>query len=112
MIRLNNQPIMKEPTGYDDNPEIIKTDSFSINGTIERQRYPDKKRVKMVYDIATPELVRYFKQLEISGVVNFKNNASVYADNLDFDGIMTVETQEYKRGGSLLVELSVQIREV
>ena len=112
MIRLNNQDIMREPTSYDDNPEIIKTDSFSINGSVERQRYPDKKRVKMSYDIATPELVRYFKQLEQSGVVNFMNDTSVYSDRLTFDGIMTVETSEYRRGGSLLVGLTVQIREV
>jgi hypothetical protein len=111
MIKLNNLQIMREPVGYDDNPEMIKTDSFSINGTLERQRYPDKQRVKMSYDVATPELVRYFKQLEAAGVVNFKNDASVYG-GLDFDGVLTVETAEYARGGSLLVGLNVTIREV
>lgn len=112
MIRLNNQDIMREPTSYDDNPEIIKTDSFSINGSVERQRYPDKKRVKMSYDVATPELVRYFKHLEQSGVVNFTNDTSVYFDRLTFDGIMTVRTGEYNKGGSNLVRLDVEIREV
>lgn len=112
MIKLNNTSIMREPSTYDDNPEIIKTDSYSINGTVERQRYPDKKRVKMSYEVATPELVRYFKIIENSGVVRFYNDESVYYDILEFDGIITVETGEYYRGGSKLVSLNVAIREI
>ena len=111
MIRINGNEILKQPTSYNDDPETIKTDSFAIDGTIERQKYPDKKRVKLSYDRATPELVRYFKDLENQAQITFENNESVWG-LLSFTGLITdFSVSEYRRGGDLLTELDVTIRE-
>ena len=111
MIKINGNEILKQPTGYNDDPETIKTDSFAIDGTIERQKYPDKKRVKLSYDRATPELVRYFKELESQTQITFENNESVWGV-LKFTGLITdFSVSEYRRGGNLLTELDVTIRE-
>lgn len=111
MIKLNDAEILKYTSEYNDNPDTVKTDSYALDGTMERQRYDDKQQVKMTYDMATPELVRYFKDLESQGVVKFYNDQSAYG-TLEFEGIMTVETGSYYHGGTLLTTLNVMIREV
>lgn len=113
MIKINNVEILKMPSRYNDEPERVKTDSYSINGTMERQRYAPKNRVKLIYDVATPELVQYFESLEAGGVVRFFNNGTVHAGILDFRGIITdIEQGDNLRGESLLTTLTVTIREV
>lgn len=113
MIRLNGQEIPVYPSGYDDNPVVIKTDSFSIKGNIERHQFPSKKQVKMEFPSVNPEQVRFFRQLfDAAGTVAFYNDQSNYGV-LSFTGIMTeCSASSYHRGGSLLSGLSITIREV
>ena len=113
MIKINDVEILKMPSSYNDEPEKIKTDSYSINGTVERQRYTPKNRVKLIYDVATPELVQYFESLEAGGAVKFFNDGTVHAGVLEFEGIITdIDEGDYLRGQSLLLPLTITIREV
>lgn len=113
MIRLNGQEIPIYPSGYDDSPVVVKTDNFSINGSIERHSFPSKKRAKMTFAAVTPAQFRFFENIfNATGTVSFYNDQSKYG-SLQFEGIMTdCDTDEYIRGGSLMTSLTVTIREV
>lgn len=112
MIKINNIEIPIYPGTYDDDPVVIKTDSYSINGSVERHRFPSKKQVKMKFDVVSPTQISFFRDLfESSGAVQFYNDQSNYGV-LSFSGvIMECSSGEYKRGGSLLTDLSITIRE-
>ncbi len=113
MIKINNQEIPVYPSEYDDDPVIVKKDSFAIDGSIERHQFPSKKRVKMEFTALTVSQNQYFKQLfEANQTVDFYNNQSVYGE-LAFTGvILSTKSSSYYRGGSLLTNMSVTIREV
>lgn len=112
MITLNNVEIPIYPTRYDDDPVTIKTDSFAIDGSMERHQFPSKKEVKMEFTMATPSQVKFFRDIfEAPGIVQFYNDQSNHGV-LAFEGIMTTcQASEYKRGGSLMTSLRISIRE-
>lgn len=112
MIKINNIEIPIYPSNYDDDPVTIKTDSFSINGSMERHKFPSKKQVQMEFPAANPAQVSFFREIfEAPGTVEFFNDQSNHGI-LSFTGIMTTcQTGEYTRGGSFLAPLKVVIRE-
>lgn len=112
MIKINNIEIPIYPSAYDDNPTTVKTDSFAIDGSMERHQFPSKKEVKMEFTMATPSQVKFFRDIfETPGIVQFYNDQSNHGI-LAFEGIMTTcQAGEYKRGGGLMTSLRVTIRE-
>lgn len=113
MIRLNGQEIPVYPSEYDDDPIVIKTDSYSIRGSIERHRFPSKKCARMEFTAVLPAQLQFFRDLfEAGGAIEFYNSDS-NSGVLEFRGIMTeCNAGKYYRGGSLMTDLSVTIREV
>ncbi len=112
MIKINNQEMPVYPSEYNDDPVEVKKDSFSINGSIERHQFPSKKQVKMEFTALTPSQNQYFRGLfEANQTVEFYNDQSVHG-TLSFVGVvLKVEASSYYRGGSLLTNMNVTIRE-
>lgn len=112
MIKINNIEIPIYPSSYDDDPITVKTDSYAIDGSMERHQFPSKKEVKMEFTMATPSQVEFFRDIfEAPGTVQFYNDQSNHGV-LAFEGIMTTcQAGEYKRGGGLMTSLRVTIRE-
>lgn len=113
MIKINNIEIPLYPSFYDDSPSVIKTDSYAIDGSLERQQYPSKKQVKMNFPMANPSVFAFFNELfEGETAMQFYNDSSKYGI-LEFTGIITAcSAGEYIRGGSLLFSLEITIREI
>lgn len=112
MIKINNQIIPKMPSGFDDSPEIIKSENTSINGTIERQFYPEKKRLKLSYDVVTPEVFMFWKGLENYPRLNVEVESSARGRYAFSGVVLDLSQSEYRRGGDLLMSLEVVIREI
>ena len=112
MIRLNGQEIPIYPSEYDDDPVTVKTDSFAIDGSLERHQFPSKKQAKMEFPAVRPAQVKFFWDIfEAAGTVEFFNDQSNHG-TLAFTGVMTeCSASKYWRGGSLMTTLSVTIRE-
>lgn len=112
MIKINNIEIPIYPSNYDDDLVTIKTDNFSIDGSMERHQFPSKKEVKMDFPMVTPSQVKFFRDIfESPSTVQFYNDQSNHGI-LTFEGIMTTcQSSEYERGGSLMVSLKITIRE-
>ena len=113
MIKINDIEIPMYPSSYDDSPSVVKTDSYAIDGSLERQQYPSKKQVKMSFPMANPSVYAFFNAFfEGESAVKFYNDTSKYGV-LEFTGIITAcNPGEYIRGGSLLFPLEITIREV
>ena len=112
MIRLNGQEIPIYPSDYDDDLVTVKTDSFAIDGSLERHQFPSKKQAKMEFPAVMPAQLKFFRNIyEAAGTVEFYNDQSNHG-TLSFTGVMTeCSVSKYMRGGSLMAELSVTIRE-
>lgn len=114
MITLNGTQIPQQPSSLNENPESIKTDTHSINGTRQRMQSASKKRAVFVLTFALPATHQFIKALyDAADVVDYRNDESnVEGGVLEFTGIIDYDESEYMRGGSLMVDLTVTVREV
>jgi hypothetical protein len=111
MITLNGTPIPQQPSGLNEAPSFVKTDTSAIDGSKQRMQYPSTKRVQMTFDVVLPATFRFIKELYDSATaVTYRNDQS-NVGTLEFSGIMSYSQGEYLRGGSLMVSLTVTIEE-
>ena len=113
MITLNGNQPPQQPTGLNENPETIKTDTHSINGSRQRNQSDSKKRAVLAYDFALPATVQFYQALfDAAGPVAYFNDQSNKAGGTHtFTGIIDYDEGDYERGGSLGVSLTVTLRE-
>lgn len=113
MITFNGNQPPQQPTGLNENPETIKTDTHSINGGRQRNQAPSKKRAVLSYSFATPATLQFYQALYDAAApaayVNDQSNKS--GGSLSFTGIVDYDEDSYERGGTLGVALTVTIRE-
>lgn len=114
MITLNSNPIPQQPSSLNENPEAIKTDTHAIDGTRQRMQSPSKKRAVFVITHALPATYQFIKALyDAASTVVYRNDESnVLGGVLEFTGIIDYDVSEYIRGGSLMVDITVTVREV
>jgi len=114
MITLNASPIPQQPSSLNENPEAIKTDTHAIDGTRQRMQSISKKRSVFVITHAFPATHQFIKDLyDAADTVDYRNDQSnVSGGVLEFTGIIDYDISEYIRGGSLMVDITVAIREV
>ena len=113
MITLNGTQIPQQPSTLNENPEVIKTDTHAIDGTMQRNQSASKKRAVFTIVNARPATHQFIKALyDAAATVAYVNNSSnISGGSLSFTGIIDYDEAEYKQGGSLMVDLSVTIRE-
>ena len=113
MITLNGTPIPQQPSSLNENPETIKTDTNSINGSRQRMQSPSKKRAVFVIKNARPATFQFIQGIyDLAAVVTYRNNQSNVAGGiLEFTGIIDYDEAEFVRGGSLMTDVTVTIRE-
>jgi hypothetical protein len=114
MITLDSNPIPQQPSELNENPEQIKTDTHAIDGTRQRNQHPSKKRSVFRIRNAKPATYQFIKALyDAAAPVDYVNDESnVSGGTLEFTGIIDFNEDDFIRGGSLMVPLTVTIREV
>lgn len=111
MITLNGIELPQQPSGLNESPSFVKTDTSSINGNIQRMQYPAKKRVQMTFDNLLPETYQIIKNLyDAAADVAYRNTQSNLG-LMEFTGIIDYSPESYTRGGSLMVPVTVTITE-
>lgn len=90
-------------TDVNENPDKIKTDSFAIDGTQKRSRFPDKKRAVLTWQNIKPADYQAIKAMVDSGdVIHYINTNSIVADGtLEFDAIPDDDLDTYTLKASL-----------
>ena len=85
-----------------ENPDKIKTDSFAIDGSQQRSRFPDKKRAVLSWSHISPADYQAIKAMVDSGeVIHYINTNSIVADNiLEFDAIPDEDLDTYTLKGT------------
>lgn len=113
MITINGVQPPQQPTGLNENPETIKTDTHSINGSRQRNQSDSKKRAILSYDFATPATLQFFQALfDAAAAVNYFNDLSNKSGGTHtFTGIIDYDEGDYIRGGTLGVPLTITLRE-
>lgn len=113
MITINAIAI-KQPTDVNENPEQIQTDQMSINGSLQRNRLGKKNRAVLSWPHLQPaEYQALIALFESGAAVAYSNTSSNRpGGTLAFTGLATYEQGNYYRGQTLLVPLTVTIREV
>lgn len=111
MITLNGVAPAQQPSGLNEGPSFVKTDTSSINGNVQRMQYKARKRAKMSFDNLLPETYRMIKALyDAAEPVTYRNDQS-NVGVLEFTGIIDYNPDDYTRGGSLMVPMTVTITE-
>jgi hypothetical protein len=113
MIYLNGTAIPQQPARLNENDESIKTDTFAIDGSMQRNQANSKKRASFTINMATPATFQFIKALyDAAAPVLYLNDASNVVGGVHtFTGIIDFNEDDYFRGGSLMVPLNVTIRE-
>ena len=113
MITFNGLTPPQQPTGLNENPEAIKTDTHSIDGSRQRNQADSKKRAVCTYTFATPATVQFFQALydAASPVVYLNDQSNKYGGTHTFTGIIDYDEGDYERGGTLGVSLTISLRE-
>lgn len=113
MITINGTPSPQQPSKLNENPEQIKTDTHAIDGSVERYQLPSKQRAAFTIPMALPETFQFYRALyDAAAPVTYLNDKSnVPGGTLTFTGILDYNEDDYIRGGSLMVPLTVTIRE-
>ncbi len=113
MIYISSTASPQQPSSVCEQPERVKTDTYSMDGSVERNQSASKKCSKFVISMAKPETYRFYEALyEAAAPVTYRNDCSnVVGGVLEFTGIIDVEESDYIRGGSLMTELTVTVRE-
>lgn len=114
MISINGNSNIKQPTDVNEEPEQIQTDQMSVDGSMQRNRLGKKRRVVLKWNHLKPaefqQLMTYF---ESGAAITYSNDQSNVAGGvLAFTGLPTFDQGNYYRGTTLMVPLSVTIREV
>lgn len=113
MITFNGIQPPQQPSGLNENDESIKTDTHSINGSVQRNQSDSKKRSSMNYVMATPATLQFFKALydSASPVIYYNSQSNKPGGTHTFVGLIDYNEGDYVRGGSLMIPLSVTMRE-
>lgn len=104
----------KQPTDVNENPVQVQTDQESINRSMQRNRMGKKEQVILTWPhLRTTEYQALIALFESGNPVVYSNNQSNRAGGvLTFTGLPTYEQGNYYRGQTLMVPLTVTIREV
>jgi hypothetical protein len=113
MITLNGTQIPQQPSKLNENPEQVKTDTHAIDGSVERYQMPSKQHAVFTIPMALPATYQFIKALydAASPVTYLNDKSNVPGGTLTFTGILDYNEDDYIRGGSLMVPLTVTIRE-
>lgn len=89
-------------TDVNENPDKIKTDSYAIDGTQQRSRFPDKKRAVLSWSNISASDYQAIKAMVDSGnVIAYQNvNSIVAGGTLAFDAIPDEDIDTYTLKGS------------
>lgn len=114
MISINGNSAIKQPNDINENPEQIQTDQMAVDGSMQRNRLGKKRRAVLKWNHLKPaeyqQLMTYF---ESGNAVTYSNDQSNVAGGvLTFTGLPTFDQGNYYRGTTLIVPLTVTIREV
>lgn len=113
MITFNDVEPPQTPNSVNENPMTVKTDTHAILGNVSRMQAPRKKRAVLNYIMATPETYQFFAALfDSATAIVYKNTESNESGGvLEFTGIIDFNEEDYVRGGSLMVPLTITMLE-
>lgn len=85
-----------------ENPDKVKSDSYAIDGSQQRSRFPDKKRAVLTWKHISAADYQAIKAMVDSGdVIAYHNSNSIHAGGiLDFDAIPDEDLDVYTLKGS------------
>lgn len=111
-ITLNGLAVWWSTVNED--PEQIKTDTDTINGSRQRARFPDKYAVKLTKAWMTTAEYQAIKAMVDSGntirYINTQSSVGV-GGTLDFYGIPDLDIDDYKLGAVNMVPVSLTLRQ-
>jgi len=97
-----------------ENPDKIKTDSFAIDGTMQRSRFPDKKKAVLSFSHISAADYQAIKAMVDSGneIAYINTNSIVPGGVLSFSGIPDDSLDAYSlKGSSPRAPFKLTIRE-
>jgi len=89
-------------SNVNENPDKVKTDSFAIDGSQQRSRFPDKKRAVLSWSHISQDDYQAIKAMVDSGdVVSYVNTNSIHSPGtLSFDAIPDEDLDAYTLVGT------------